>query len=116
MNRTITKIAAGAAALVLAAGTGAATYAALDDNGTTTIVRTASGGTAQAVKDGALAIGQVYESANASVVEITVTTQASAEGPVGSGTAQEAASARSHASPARVRLIGSTSPAGAAIT
>ena len=34
MNRPITKISAGAAALVIAAGTGAATYAALDDNGT----------------------------------------------------------------------------------
>ncbi len=88
MNRTITKISAGAAALVLAAGTGAATYAVLSDDGTTTIVRTADEGTAQAVKDGALTIGQVYNRANASVVEITVTAQSQTEGPTGSGTSQ----------------------------
>jgi len=88
MNRSITKISAGAAALVIAAGTGAATYAALDDNGTTTIVRSSTGASAQTVKDGALTIGQVYERANASVVEITVTTQPQAEGPTGSGSSQ----------------------------
>jgi putative serine protease PepD len=89
MNRTVTKISAGAAALALAAGTGAATYAALDGGGsTTTVVRSSGSGTAQTVKDGALTIGDVYDRANASVVEITVTTQASAEGPIGSGTAQ----------------------------
>ncbi len=88
MNRTVTKISAGAAALALAAGTGAATYAALDGGGTTTVVRSSGAGTAQTVKDGALTIGEVYDRANASVVEITVTTQASAEGPTGSGTAQ----------------------------
>jgi putative serine protease PepD len=88
MNRSITKISAGAAALVLAAGTGAATYAALDDNGTTTVVRSGLGATAQAVKDGGLTIGQVYERANASVVEITVTAQSSSEGPLGSGASQ----------------------------
>jgi putative serine protease PepD len=88
MNRTITKVSAGAAALVLAAGTGAATYAVLADDGTTTIVRTADGGTAQAVSDGALTIGQVYNRANASAVEITVTTQSGVAGPTGSGAAQ----------------------------
>ena len=85
MNRSITKISAGAAALVIAAGTGAATYAALpDENGTTTIVphSSAPGGSAQTVKDGALTIGEVYERANPSAVEITVTTTASqAKGP-----------------------------------
>ncbi len=88
MNRTITKVSAGAAALVLAAGTGAATYAVLADDGTTTIVRTADGGTAQAVSDGALTIGQVYNRANASAVEVTVTTQSGVAGPTGSGTGQ----------------------------
>ena len=88
MKRTVTKISAGAAALVIAAGTGAATYAALDDGGTTAVAPSSSSGTAQTVKDGALTIGQVYDRTNASVVEITVTTQAPADGPMGSGTAQ----------------------------
>jgi len=88
MTRTFTKISAGAAALVIAAGTGAATYAALDDGGTTAVAPSSSSGTAQTVKDGALTIGQVYDRTNASVVEITVTTQAPADGPMGSGTAQ----------------------------
>ena len=88
MKRTVTKISAGAAALVIAAGTGAATYAALDDGGTTAVAPSSSSGTAQTVKDGALTIGQMYDRTNASVVEITVTTQAPADGPMGSGTAQ----------------------------
>jgi putative serine protease PepD len=88
MKRTFTKISAGAAALVIAAGTGAATYAALDDGGTTAVAPSSSSGTAQTVKDGALTIGQIYDRTNASVVEITVTTQAPADGPMGSGTAQ----------------------------
>jgi putative serine protease PepD len=88
MKRTFTKISAGAAALVIAAGTGAATYAVLDDGGTTAVAPSSSSGTAQTVKDGALTIGQVYDRTNASVVEITVTTQAPADGPMGSGTAQ----------------------------
>ena len=88
MKRTVTKISAGAAALAIAAGTGAATYAALDDGGTTAVAPASSSATAQTVKDGALTIGEVYERTNASVVEITVTTQAPAEGPTGSGTAQ----------------------------
>ena len=89
MNRTITKIAAGAAALALAAGTGAATSVALSDSSPTTLVRevTATGGTT-AVSAGSLSIGQVAERARASVVEITVTTSATA-GPMGeSGTAE----------------------------
>ena len=88
MKRTVTKISAGAAALVIAAGTGAATYPALDDGGTTAVAPSSSSGTAQTVKDGALTIGQIYDRTNASVVEITVTTQAPADGPMGSGTAQ----------------------------
>jgi putative serine protease PepD len=88
MNRTVTRICAGAAALVVAAGTGAATYAALDGGGTTTVVRPVSAGTSQTVKTGTLTIGDVYDRANPSVVEITVTSQTSAAGPMGSGTSQ----------------------------
>ncbi len=88
MNRTVTRISAGAAALVVAAGTGAATYAALDDGGTTTVVRSASSRTSQTVENGTLTIGGVYDRANPSVVEITVTSQASGAGPMGSGTTQ----------------------------
>ena len=88
MNRTVTKISAGAAALAIAAGTGAATYAALDGGGTTTVVRSPSVGSSQTVKSGSLTIGDVYNRANPSVVEITVTSEASAAGPMGSGTSQ----------------------------
>jgi putative serine protease PepD len=88
MKRTATRISAGAAALVLAAGTGAATYAALDDGGATAVAPSPSSGTARTVEDGALTIGEVYDRTNASVVEITVTTQAPAGGALGSGSAQ----------------------------
>jgi len=88
MNRSLTKICAGAAALVVAAGTGAATYAALDGGAATAAAPSSTSGTAQTVKDGALTIGEIYERTNTSVVEITVTTQASSQGPMGSGTAQ----------------------------
>ena len=89
MRSSLTRVAAGATALVLAAGTGAATYAVLDDGGAggTTVVREASTAT-QPVRNGTLTIGQVYDRANASVVEITVTTQAAAAGPMGSGATQ----------------------------
>ena len=89
MRSAVTRVAAGATALVLAAGAGAATYAVLDDGGAggTTAAREASTAT-QPAKDGTLTIGQVYDRANASVVEITVTTQAAAAGPMGSGATQ----------------------------
>ena len=90
MKRTLTRISVGAAALALAAGTGAATYATLSDAPQSTVVRevTVTDGTT-AVSNGALTIGEVYDRAHASVVEITVTTAASS-GPVapGSGTSQ----------------------------
>ena len=88
MKRTITKIAAGAAALAVAAGTGAATSAALfDSNQATTPEVTATSG-ATAVSAGTLTIGEIAERARASVVEITVTSAAAA-GPMGeSGTAE----------------------------
>jgi putative serine protease PepD len=88
MKRTATRISAGAAALVLAAGTGAATYAALDDGGATAVAPSPRSGTARTVEDGALTIGEVYDRTNASVVEIRVTTQAPAGGALGSGSAQ----------------------------
>ena len=91
MKRTLTRISVGAAALALAAGTGAATYATLSDGPQTTVVRevTVTGGTT-AVSSGTLTIGEVYDRAHASVVEITVTTSAASSGPVapGSGTSQ----------------------------
>ena len=91
MKHTLTKVSAGAAALVLAAGTGAATYAVLADSPTQTVVREvgASHGT-QPVSTGNLTIGEVYDRANASVVEITVTTAAASAGPFqpGSGTTE----------------------------
>ena len=90
MKRTLTRVSVGAAALALAAGTGAATYATLSDAPQSTVVRevTVTDGTT-AVSNGALTIGEVYGRAHASVVEITVTTAASSE-PVapGSGASQ----------------------------
>ena len=88
MNRSLTKITAVAAALVIAAGAGAATYAVLDDGAATTVAPSSASGTARPVENGALTIGEVYERTNASVVEITVSAQAPVEGPMGSGTAQ----------------------------
>jgi len=90
MTHSLTRIAAGATALVLAAGTGAATYAVIadGDGSGTTAVRESGTAATQPVKDGSLTIGEVYDRANASVVEITVTTQAATAGPMGSGTAQ----------------------------
>ena len=90
MKRTLTRVSVGAAALALAAGTGAATYATFSDAPQSTVVRevTVTDGTT-AVSNGTLTIGEVYGRAHASVVEITVTTATSSE-PVapGSGTSQ----------------------------
>jgi putative serine protease PepD len=84
MKRTLTKISVGAAALALAAGTGAATYATLSDAPPQTVreVTVTDGTTAASAS--ALTIGGVYARAHASVVEITVTTSA-AIGPIGDG-------------------------------
>ena len=89
MKRTLTRIAVGAAALALAAGTGAATYATLSDAPQSTVVReVAVTDATAAVSNGTSTIGEVYGRAHASVVEITVTTAAPA-GPLGpDGTAQ----------------------------
>jgi putative serine protease PepD len=88
MKRTVAKIAAGVSAVVLAAGTGAATYAAVADGGTVVRQITVAGGSPTASTSGAT-VGDVYDTANGSVVEITVTLTGAADplGP-GSGTAQ----------------------------
>ena len=87
MRRTVTRIAAGAAAIVLAAGTGAVGYAVVSDQPAATIVREVPVVSGTAISADTLTVGQVYEHAHASVVEITVTTTAS--GPTGeSGTTE----------------------------
>jgi putative serine protease PepD len=65
------KIAAGAGAVVLAAGAGAATYAALDDSPSSGSPVAVAGTPAAATSGGT--VSDVYDRANDSVVEITVT-------------------------------------------
>jgi putative serine protease PepD len=89
MKRTLTKLSAGTAALVLAAGTGAATYATLD-GAPQTIVRevTVTNG-AEAASTSTLSISDVAARASASVVEITATASTAAGTFMpGSGTAE----------------------------
>jgi putative serine protease PepD len=88
MKRTLTKLSAGTAALVLAAGTGAATYALAESPQTIVREVTVTNGD-EAASTTTLSISDVAERASASVVEITATTSASA-GPMlpGSGTAE----------------------------
>jgi putative serine protease PepD len=85
MKGMLTKISAGAAALVLAAGAGAATYALLADGNTTVRDVTVESGSPTADTSGN-SVTDVYHKANASVVEITVTISGNAA--QGSGTAQ----------------------------
>jgi putative serine protease PepD len=87
MKLTVTKLAAAAAALVLAAGTGAATYAVIDPPETIVREATVTNGTT-AASTTTRSIADVAAAASASVVEITVTADAS--GPFGpeSGTAE----------------------------
>jgi putative serine protease PepD len=87
MKLTLTRVAAGAAALLLAAGTGAATYALLADGNTTVRDVTVATGSPTAVTSGNT-IGDVYDRANASVVEITVTVSGGAVTVPGSGGSQ----------------------------
>lgn len=73
MRRTIPRIAAVAAAVVLAAGTGAAGYAFVDSDSDPT--RSAVGEVARgepAASSSALSVGQIYSRAREGVVEITV--------------------------------------------
>jgi putative serine protease PepD len=89
MKRILTKLTAGVAALALAAGSGAATYAAVFDP-TETVVRevtVANGNTAASTS--ARSVSDVAAEASSSVVEITVTTTAAARSmQPGSGTAE----------------------------
>jgi putative serine protease PepD len=88
MKRTLAKISVGAAALALAAGTGAATYATVSDAPPQTVrdVTITDGTTAASAS--APTIGDVYARAHASVVEITVTTSAAIAPMADSGTAE----------------------------
>ncbi len=89
------KIVALGVAVVLAGGVGAATYAALALQSETTVVRevSVSNGTpaARSPRSSASGVGDVYEQARGSVVEITATTSGPSGGPFGpSGGTQQA--------------------------
>ena len=71
MRRTVVKAAAGAGAVMLAAGAGAGTYAALTGSPSTGAQVAVTGSPTAATSGGT--ISDVYDKANASVVEITVT-------------------------------------------
>jgi len=74
-TRTVTLTAALVAAAGIGAGGGAATYAALSDGDTRTVIRPAAAETAAkpvASTSESLSVGEIYESSYKSVVEITV--------------------------------------------
>ncbi len=77
-NRTILKIASGGAAVVVSAGAGAASYAALSSQSERTVVRETpvSDGT-PAASSRTIGVAEVYERAHEGVVEVTVTASAS---------------------------------------
>ncbi len=90
-TRTATVVAAGALAAGVA--TGVAGYAALSDNGSSSAAPAATA-TPAAASTSRTAVGDVYEQANPSVVEITVTSQGSSEQsaspfPFGNGQQQQ---------------------------
>jgi putative serine protease PepD len=85
MKGILTRVSAGVAALVLAAGAGAATYALLADGSSTAPSVTVAGGSPTADTSGNT-VSDVYERTNASVVEITVTI--SGDAAQGSGASQ----------------------------
>jgi putative serine protease PepD len=88
MKRTLTKLSAGTAALVLSAGTGAAAYALAEPPQTIGREVTVTNGD-EAASTSTFSISDVAERASASVVEITATTSASAGSMLpGSGTAE----------------------------
>jgi len=70
--RTFAVIAGLVAALAVGVGAGAVAFATLGDNGTTVVRQVTVGGTQPAVASGALTVGQIYDKAYKSVVEITV--------------------------------------------
>ena len=87
MRKTVVKAAAGASAVVLAAGAGAATYAALDDSPSARAQVAVAGSPAAATSGGT--VSDVYDNANDSVVEITVTLgSGAAQGGPGGGASQ----------------------------
>ena len=87
MRKTVVKAAAGASAVVLAAGAGAATYAALDDSPSAGAEVAVAGSPAAATSGGT--VSGVYDNANDSVVEITVTLgSGAAQGGPGGGASQ----------------------------
>ena len=87
MRKTVVKAAAGASAVVLAAGAGAATYAALDDSPSAGAQVAVAGSPAAATSGGT--VSDVYDNANDSVVEITVTLgSGAAQGGPGGGASQ----------------------------
>ena len=87
MRKTVVKAAAGASAVVLAAGAGAATYAALEDSPSTGAQIAVTGSPTAATSGGT--VSDVYDNANDSVVEITVTLGSGpAQGGPGGGASQ----------------------------
>ena len=87
MRRPVTRIAALSAALALAASTGAVTHAVLDAPAAVREVRVAG---APIVSTATTSVADVYRSAHASVVEITVTSTGQGDGFDGSGGTTEA--------------------------
>jgi putative serine protease PepD len=84
MKRTLVKILSTGTGLVLAAGTGAATYAAIASGEPETVVRQVTVADATpAAASSDVSVADVYRRAHASVVEITVTTQSSSGLPFG---------------------------------
>ena len=95
MQRRSTRIVTATSALLLAAGLGAgggaALYATAAPGGTTTIVReSGSGATATPVASSSSTVGSVYEENAEGIVEITVTSSASAPFPGQTQDAQQA--------------------------
>jgi putative serine protease PepD len=75
LRRTTRTVSALAAAAALGAGGGAATYAGLSSEGTQTVRQVTVSDSQPAANTSALSLGQIYERARKSVVEVTVTTQ-----------------------------------------
>jgi S1-C subfamily serine protease len=73
-TRSLAFVAALAAALVVGVGAGALAFAVIGDDGGTTVVRQVTVGGSQPASAGGLTVGQIYDRASKSVVEITVDT------------------------------------------
>ncbi len=90
MKRTLLKILASAAAVVIAAGTGAAGYAAFATEPEAAVGQVVTAGEPAARSTG-LTVPDVYDRTHAGVVEITVTMSASASDPFGPGGGEQQA-------------------------